>query len=242
QEVSRPSVSAYLNKIPNFLVFTAVGLIQADIAFSPRMFLTGTVLSSLYIVSSYFYYVGIGQEDVSRFIPTLSISTVFVVIISFLILGEKFGVTEYAGILMTVGGAILISMEKPSRGIHIFQSRKAILVGVIAAFLWAVRDVILKLGTSSVDIFQLLFWIGISGLMISVLGSGFIYSRMERKSLKGYEHLLLIGSMVAVGYLTFIKSISLGPVSLASVVVKIDAALVFLGSILISKFHPENNT
>ena len=57
--------------------------------------------------------------------------------------------------------------------------------------------------------------------------------------MKGYEHLLIIASLTAVGYLTFIKALSLGPVSLASVVVRIDSALVFIGSIFVTKLHPE---
>lgn len=239
QEVSKASVSALVAKIPNFLIFAVIGLIQSDIVFSLSTFFIGFILALLYIISSYFYYVGISQEDVSRFIPTLSVNSVFVVLISFIFLGEKFGLTEYGGMLLTVTGAVFISMDNPKRGIHIFQSRKALAVGFMAAFLWAVRDVILKLGTGSIDIFQLLFWIGISGLILTALSSGFLYSRMENSELKGYKHLMLIGSLTAIGYLTFIKSLSLGPVSFASVVVKIDSALIFLGSLLVTKLHPE---
>ncbi|MFB6213885.1 MAG: EamA family transporter [Candidatus Nanohaloarchaea archaeon] len=238
QEVSRASISAIVAKVPNFLIFAAVGIIQTEIIFSLTNFILGFILASLYIVSSYFYYEGISQEDVSRFIPTLSVNSVFIVILSFLFLGESFGVSEYVGMFLTIAGAILISVEKPQRGIHIFQSRKAVLMGIIAALLWAVRDIFLKIGTSSVDIFLLLFWIGVNGIFLTLLSSVFAYHRMEDSEMRGYEHLLIIGSLTAMGYLTFIKSLSLGPVSLASVIVKIDSAIVFVGSIIISKLHP----
>lgn len=239
-EVSRGSVSALLAKIPNFIVFATAGFfVQPGFDFSPVSFGIGVALAPLYLFSSYLYYVGIGLEDVSRFIPTLSVSSVFTVIISFVFLSERFTVGEYAGIMLTIAGAVLISMERPRRGIHIFQSKEALGLGFLAAFLWAVRDVVLKIGTSSIDIFQILFWIGINGLVLCLVTAVFLYSKLDGEELKGYEHLLMIGFLTSAGYLSFIKSLSLGPVSLASVIVKIDAALVFVGSIIITELHPE---
>jgi drug/metabolite transporter (DMT)-like permease len=239
-EVGDAYLSALFCKMPIFAVFIAVGLYFGEIIFSWKYILSGMMLVGLYIFSSYLYYRGIQMEEVSRFIPTLSINSVFIVVLSFVFLGERFGLQTYSGALLTILGAFLISMEDPGRRvIHNFKSTWAVAFGLGAAFLWAVRDLVIKTLTVDVNIFSILLWVGLIGLPVTLALISLKREEFEDGIKTGYEHLSLIGLMVSVGYLTFIWAIDQGPVSLVTVVGKVDSALIFIGSILATKFDPE---
>jgi drug/metabolite transporter (DMT)-like permease len=240
-EVKDPFLSALFCKLPNFAVFIVAGLLLGQPVFDLGVIGISAVLVLLYISASYFYYSGIEKEEVSRFIPTLSLNSVFVVFLSFFLLGEKFDQVTYAGITLTIGGAFIISMEKPGkRVIHNFQSSRAVLLGIGAAFLWSVRDIAYKFLTAETSIFSVLFWVGIIGLPVTLALISKEKSEIIKGDFSGFEHLLLIGSLVSVGYLIFLEAISRGPVSLASVIIKIDAAIVFVGSAVATRIYPSD--
>lgn len=240
-EVKSPFLSALFCKLPNFLVFVVAGLLFGQIVFDPWLISFSLFLVLVYISASYLYYSGIEKEEVSRFIPTLSLNSVFVVFLSFFLLGEQFGLYTYLGIGLTVAGAFFISMEKPGRRvIHNLQSSQAVLLAVGAAFLWSIRDMSYKFLTAEMSIFSILFWVGAMGVPITL---GLVFrekSEIVQGDFSGFEHLMIIGFLVSGGYLIFLEAISKGPVSLTSVIIKIDAAVVFVGSVLATWLDPDD--
>jgi len=184
------------------------------------------------------YYSGITQEEVSRFAPTLSIDTIFILILSFIFLGESFSLPVYLGIFSVVAGAYLISLDDPVHSLKKFESRKGVYLAILAAFIFSLRDISFKFFLINSSYWNLLLGMSVGGLIsIAVLG---IYRKdlILESSDKGLEHLLLLGVFMALGYVSFVAAIKSGPVSLASAVVKSQNLMIFAFAVILQKLHP----
>lgn len=219
-----------------FLFQGAGSLILGNFSISLQNILPGFVAGILYTIALFAYYYGMKEEDVSRFIPTTSVSTVFVAVLSFAFLGESFNIYVYTGIASTVIGAFLISLEDPIHSLENFQSGHATLLAFLAAFLFASRDVIYKFATYQLTEWSALFWMSIGGLITSSLVLIRKKDNLQEKKL-GIIHLSFIGILTAIGYFFMAKAISLGPVSLVSATLKTQLIAVFIGSITLSKIN-----
>lgn len=238
-EVGDPFIEVGLAGLVMFTIFTAAAFYNtstSDIfSHSPIIPIITGVIYTLAIVS---YYAGIKREEVSRFIPVLSLVPVIITIFAFFFLGESFSWPVYIGIFMTVFGAVLISLEDPLHHITQVQSKVAIFLGLLCSILIAARDVIFKFLSNDFTFWFILFWVGIGGLFTVLI---FLIAKSKKltKSKKGFVHLLGMGAVKAIGYLLFAQAITIGPVSLVAATLKVKSLLVFFGSTLISKYHPE---
>ncbi|OIB59223.1 EamA family transporter [Natrialba sp. SSL1] len=197
------------------------------------------------------YYWGLVNGDVSRFVPTLSLETVFVLGLGFLILGEAFPADVYAGVGLVVLGALAISYERETGSLRSSLRFSTVGVAIIAAFAFAVFNTGMKVLTESFGTVELLFWISLGGLL-SVLaiapfraGARFGAALDPRQAIQHPDQLatgtrlLLVGGLLnAVGLFTFIRALEFGPVSLATAVTKLDVLLVFVGALSLSKLVP----
>lgn len=241
-EVESSALSAGVVNLTNslFFIFVPLFFVSFDELTSGFSWLT-LIAGIIYGTSRLFYFSGVKREDVSRFIPLLALIPVFVTIYSFLFLGESFSSTVYIGITMTISGAILISLEDPIHTLKKFQSKVAVVAGIAAAVLLASKDISIKIISSNMNYWSIIFWLGVGLLLVSLL---LITKGLKDKNLKninymGINHLIVSGSFKAVGSFLFTKAITIGPVSLVSTVVKVKPMLVFIGSTLLSRYHPE---
>lgn len=220
--------------ISQFLPTALIPLLFTEVVFSPEVAIPSLMVGVFYAGGILNYYLGIGKEEVSRFIPALSATTIFTTIMAFFIIGESFTAPVYVGIIAVVAGAILISMDS----LNHFQSLKGLVFGIVAAALFASRNISLKIATSGASIWQILFWVGVGGSLTSIT---FLLLRKSelKESISGDKHLFEIGILCAIAYFAFANAIYLGPVSLASALLKIKIFLIFVGSTLISRIHPE---
>ena len=206
-------------------------------SFSLSAFLAGILYGNARI----FYFSGIKREEVSRFVPLLALIPVFVTIFSFLFLDEAFSWIVYLGIALTILGALFISLEDPLHSLRKFQSKYAVLFGVIAEIFLASKDVLIKITSGTIAYWEIIFWLGVGLLPISLI---LLFKELKLKKInkinkQGIRNLIISGSLKALGSFLFTKAITLGPVALVSTIVKVKPVLVFLGSTIISKFHSE---
>ena len=234
KEVGDAFLAAGTSGIPEFLILTFVALYFSGIITSLSVIIPSLSVGVFYAVALYTYYLGVEEEDIDRFVPTLSLTTIFTLFLAYFFLGESFSLLVYLGIVGIIAGAVLISMK----GIHTFQSKKGFLIGILTALLFSLRDVILKFATMNVSFWSVLFWVGVGGSLTSLFFLLFRFSVVE-KSFTGEKHLLEIGFLATFGYLTYVIAISLGPVSLVGAMIKVKILMVFLGSTAISRVHPE---
>lgn len=235
KELEDPALAAGTCGLSLFLMLALVsGFLR-----SPETSLTVVIPSMgvgvFYEAALLLYYSGIGKEEVSRFIPTLSTTTIFTVFLAFFLIGERFTLLVYLGIAAVIAGAVLISME----GWEQLTSKKGFALAISAAILFAFRNVSLKFATSQVSLWAVLFWAGIGGVVTSILFILFNFPKVKGGIFKGEKHLLEVGFLSAFGYFAYAKAISVGYVSLASAVLKIKILLVFLASTLLSRIRPK---
>jgi transporter family protein len=238
-EIDTGRLAAALSSVPFFLAFVVTAPLFGKISFSGSIVGAGFLSGVIYYLALQTYYEGIRLEEVSRFIPTLSFSTVFIAAVAYIFLGERFSIPVYIGVLSTVAGSILISLENPLESLKSFESKKGLYLAIAAAVLFASKDLVFKYLVSGGGFWTIIFWTGVGGLCYTALALFMEKKNLENGFPKGSKHMALIGSLNALAYYTFAASLSYGPVSLASAVAKASSVFVFAGSTAISRFHPE---
>lgn len=198
----------------------------------------GVLLGGLYVLANFFWFSGVGSEEVSRFAPVLSFDVVFIALLSFLFLQESFSAPVYGGMALTVMGCILISLENPMESLSRMKSKWGLFAALASAFVYAVREVIFKHVSSGADIWTLLFYFGLSGIFFS---SFLVYLSRDEiiGKLEGFELMTLSGLVSGVSQAVFFLAVSIGPVSLVSTITKTRFLMIFFAATLISRLHPE---
>ncbi|MFU8867156.1 EamA family transporter [Natronococcus sp.] len=194
------------------------------------------------------YYWGLVNGDVSRFVPALSLETVFVLVLGFVILDEAFPSGVYAGVGLVVFGALFISYDRAAGSIRESLTFSTVGVAVLAAIAFAVFNTGMKVLTDGFGTVEILFWISLGGLLSIAAVVPFRREGIEPnpadllagrvRLTKGTKLLLVGGLLNAVGLFTFIRALEHGPVSLATAITKLDVMMVFVGALALSKLAP----
>ncbi|MDG5819325.1 EamA family transporter [Natronococcus sp. A-GB7] len=262
-EIDDPLTLAIYNCIPFYAVYVLVGLVLEWPAI--RNSLTGAgggavpgaepapiaVALGFGIVSTIaygIYYWGLVNGDVSRFVPALSLETVFVLVLGFLILDEAFPSGVYAGVGLVVFGALFISYDRDAGSFRESLTFSTVGVAVLAAIAFAVFNTGMKVLTDGFGTVEILFWISLGGLasiaaVVPFRGGGVEPNPADLlagrvRLTKGTKLLLVGGLLNAVGLFTFIRALEHGPVSLATAITKLDVMMVFVGALALSKLAP----
>ena len=239
QEVSSPELATALSSLPFFMFFIVSALLVGNISITGTVVWAGVLAGVIYYLGLKTYYEGIQMEDVSRFIPTLSFSTVFIVVVAYIFLGERFSPIVYTAVLSILVGSILISLENPLESLKSFQSKKGMALAASAAILFASKDLIFKYLVSGGGFWSIIFWTGIGGLSYTVFSLFMEKEKLVNRDPRGFHHLIVIGVLNAFAYFSFAAALRTGPVSLASALTKSASMFVFAGSLFLTKFHPE---
>ncbi|KKQ24007.1 hypothetical protein A2108_00615 [Candidatus Wolfebacteria bacterium GWA1_42_9] len=97
------------------------------------------------------YYKAISLDDISRVVPVFQIAPVFVLILSYVFLGERLTLPQFIGFWMIITGAYILSLKK--LGKDIFNLRKSVIWIILASILWAIPSVIFRFVTIEIN-----FW------------------------------------------------------------------------------------
>jgi drug/metabolite transporter (DMT)-like permease len=182
------------------------------------------------------------QGEVSRIVPVVSSSPIFVALLAVPLLGETVGYRDWLGILLVVAGAILISVNRDGSGRKI-KLQKSFISLVLVSIMYAIANVGFKYSLET-----LTFW-NVYSLNAICVGSVFVLYSVrkttigELKNLKQRTKTLLltVGNqcIVTVGMILSFVALENGPVSLASTIMNTRPALVFLFAVIISRFFPD---
>lgn len=227
-----------LHALFNCLAVAVVALILGVSSIGFSVVGAGIVLGGLYVLANYFWFSGVGEEEVSRFAPVLSFDVAFIAFLSFVFLQQSFSVLVYAGMALTVVGCIVISLENPLESISKMKSKWALVAALASAFTYSVREVFFQHLSTGIEIWTLLFCYGIAGAVFSLF---LIYrARDELKGkMEGVEHMVLSGLISGGSQAAFFVAVSLGSASLVSTITKTRFLIIFFGATAISRLHPE---
>ncbi|NMJ76985.1 EamA family transporter [Nanohaloarchaea archaeon] len=200
--------------------------------------LAGSIMGVLFIVANYLWFSGVGEEDVSRFAPVLSLDVAFIAVLSLVLLGESFSPVAYVGMAVTIVGCVFISLENPIKSFSKLDSRYAVLAAIGSAFIYSIREVFFQYASSGISTWPILFYYGLTGSIMSILllkwSDGDIIDKVT-----GSEHLALSGSLSGIAQVIFFIAISLGSASIVSTITKSRFIMVFLVATTVSRLHPE---
>jgi len=178
-------------------------------------------------------------EEVSRIIPVVYAHPVVVAIMAVPLLDESLSFMQWLAILMTVVGAVMISLRGQGWGTRL---RRSFTMLVASSLLFGMSNVATKYASDSIP-----FW-NMYSITAICLGGTFCLLSMrpavfrELLKMKGrYITLTLISfneTIALVGIVLSFWAIERGPVSLVSTVMGIRPFFVFLYALLLSRFFP----
>lgn len=181
------------------------------------------------------------KGEVSRVIPVICSSPIFVALLSMPLLREMLNLWEWLAILLAVAGAILISLQR-DEGAAKNRLQKSFYLLLLASFLSALSNVGSKYALETLS-----FWnmVTISGICVSVVALSLSLRKstfLELRNLKQRTKILSLISgnqVIAAGgtALSFV-AFAAGPVALVSTLMNIRPVFVFLFSLVISRFYP----
>ena len=183
------------------------------------------------------------KGEVSRVIPVTSSFPIFVALLSMPLLGEMLNLWEWLAVLLTVTGAILVSLQRDGTG-RKTRLQKSFLLLLLTAFLFALSNIGFKYAMEKNTIS---FWntFSINGICCAVVALLFSVRKSTLLDLKNLKQRtqklgLIIGSqsIAALGITLSFIAISTGPVALVSTIMNIRPAFVFLFSLILSRRYP----
>lgn len=234
-EVMDPYLATTIFGFISFIAFTIVSMSLGEILTGLNAVIPGLAAGVASTVGLWFYFSAISKEEVSRAIPILATAPLFVLPMAFFLFEESFTIFKYLGVGLVVTGSGLLSFKKTD---GVFKFDKVILLMFAAAMLFALRNILMKIPTQSLEVWPVLFWIGVGRGAIS-LGILLVHHpHLKRKAKKGAEHLFLTGSLSALGMIALLTAISLGPVSLVSALLGVKPLFVLFFATLITLLHP----
>ena len=193
-------------------------------------------------------------EEVSRVTPLFYLSPLFVLLFSFMFIGEGLSLRRYVGIGLMVFSAISVSVslrrrnrdsrrQSHSHSLHIVLS-PALLMILVLDIMNAGKDVISKLILSHLDYLSYLFWF----LLGNIAGRPFLLliphnrekTLMIIKTLPPKVYLLsfISSSLAWTGYVLYFKAVSMTYISLVSAIPTTQPFLVFIFATLLGLFYP----
>ncbi len=235
-ELRDPYIGSFFWGIFALLLFCSVSLIYGEITLNPLAIGIGLLSGFIYSINTFFYYKTISKEEISRVIPALSLSPVFVAIIAFFVLNEVLSVSNYIGVSLIFLGTIVVSLRHFDWKV---LKNVSFRTALIISMLFAVKNVSNKFIAGDVSLFAILFWIGIGAGILAVIFRIFHHPHLKKKMEKsGSHHLMISSGMSVIGSILFTIAIIYGPVSLVTFVHKIQIIFVFLFSTILDIFKP----
>lgn len=215
-----------------------------SVVFPLVIILLGVVLGLVYVL----YNKALLIEEVSRVTPLFYLSPLFVLLFSFMFIGEGLSLRRYVGIGLMVFSAISVSLrgrdrQSHSHSLHISLS-PALLMILVLDIMNAGKDVISKLMLSHLDYLSYLFWFMLGNIAGRPLLLLIPHNREKTltiiKTLPSKIYLLsfINSSLAWAGYVLYFKAVSMTYVSLVCAIPTTQPFLVFIFATLLGLFYP----
>jgi len=183
----------------------------------------------------YPYYRSLVFEEVSRVVPLWQLTPIFVLILARIFLGEILSITDYIAFILIVIGALFFSIKREQK----FSLSNALYLMLISSVLVAIFTILAKYAFTIEDLFSAFLYIQM-GIVLSFV---ILFAKKEYRgrflhtftSIPRFACLVAILD-VAVGYVSFAAysfAISLGPVTLVSVVYAVQPVYVLLAATVV---------
>jgi drug/metabolite transporter (DMT)-like permease len=181
------------------------------------------------------------KSEVSRVIPVISSAPIFVALLSIPLLGEMLSLWQWFAIVITVAGAVLISLQMDGSG-RKARLQKSFFILLLVALMLAVASIGFKYALEKISFWNM--W-GINGISIATVILAYSLRKeniLELRNLNQRTRNILIIVVdvclgITAGILGF-KALEIGHVALVNALLNVRPAFVFIFSLVLSAFFP----
>lgn len=152
-------------------------------------------------------YYGLTKYDASSAAPIVCTQSIFVIPLTYIFLGEYYGLNVILWILMAVLGATMTSWDEKIKVKQLFSfNNKAFMIFLTVALLYALGNVAVKPALRFVSNFNFLIWRELAWFGTLILLTPFIFRRSERIVLceNWRKTSLILGLGVVILYFMYI--------------------------------------
>jgi len=142
------------------LVFT--GFYNADYK-SIAIILASGFLGNIYLIP---YFKALSQDETSRVVPLFQFVPIFVLVLSFFLLGEKLTTKQYVGCIAIICSSFFLSLQKSE--MQILKLRPAFWYMLLSSFLFSFSIVLYKFGVQEIPFWNTLPYEGF-GMVLGAL-------------------------------------------------------------------------
>lgn len=194
-------------------------------------------LAGIYLVLMFWV---MRMQDVSRVVPITSTHPIFVAILAQVFLGEVISVLAWAGIVVTVGGAALMSFGPTTRRSERGQSQWVpFALLMVSSLAFGLSQYLTKVVADDIDVWSMFVWrgVGLGTACVGIMVHRSMFPDLVRAIRDPVAISLAVfteGLLVLVAVILQLLAIYSGPVSLAVTVMAIRPLFVFILGILLS--------
>jgi drug/metabolite transporter (DMT)-like permease len=206
-----------------------------------HLILLGIAMGFVSTASDLFYYNSLRHGEISRVAPLFSTGGIFSIALGAFVLGERFSLPAYVGVIFVILGAIYISWERHPKKASGLSAAFAIGVGLAGAFYGLLVKLVTQDGTNILSVFP---WIGmgqcLASLIFALLFRKMIaHEHLHAKFIQAIHLIVLTDVLSFFGVLAIIASFAFGPLTLTSAVLETRPLFIFLGALTLSAFFPK---
>ena len=224
-------ISSILIIVPILLFF--------EFSFEMPWMILGILVSAPRLITLIYYSKSVNSGDVSRALPIMKTSPIFVAVLAAIFLAERLSLINYAGIVLVVIGGLVMSIKN----VRNFSWHAPVKYAILTAIVYSITLLIRKFILGNFDFISLFFWVSVGQFLFSFL----LFSKKTTRTntlkffnlRKKYLLTYLVSQIIAkIGSLFNIMALSLGSASLIATVGAIQPLFVLLFATLISIFAP----
>lgn len=185
-----------------------------------------------------FYFSAAAREEISRVVPLMFFSPLFVAIMAWFLLGETFAPRQYAGVAALIAGAVLVSSRLPLN----LRLGRAFWLMLLAALSISVYFVLIKYLLRSFDYWSVFGWTRLSSTLL-MLPLYFVYFSELRDTLRDYGAkvvgVMALDESIALAANLFVTiAAAAGPITLVNALISTQPFFVLLFALVLSRFVP----
>ncbi|OIN92925.1 hypothetical protein COS81_04355 [candidate division WWE3 bacterium CG06_land_8_20_14_3_00_42_16] len=228
----------FISLIVGLLIFILKGAPLLETSQLILILISGLLLE-FYLIP---YFLALSLDDASRVVPLFQFAPVFVLILSFVVLGEHLTGQQLGGFILIVVGGFILGIRKLN--LRIFALRKSLYLMLISSFLYGLVLILFRYVVSEHD-----FWVTFSYEAIGVglgalilLGISLLQGkfRQEIKKVdpKAWKILLTNSGIGLLAELSQFYALLFAPASLVSVIGGVQPFFVFMIGLFLSLRFP----
>lgn len=242
--ISAALIWAVVNIIDKFVVSKLVKnplvpLIFLGIAYlSLTNILLALFVGVFYMITSMFYFKALSIEEASRINPLFFVSSIYILFLAAIFLGEKLSLSNYIGVFLLVGGAVLISLKSITN----IGLGRAFWYMMLADIFLAVSSILTKYLLGFTDYWTIFSYSRLGCLIILVPILFYTFSDLVESVKKNGVKLVSLVSTNEIlnvfAVLLLVAATSLGSVTLVSAFTALQPFFVLSIAVFLSIFFP----